>query len=74
MRVQVMADSHKRFLSLILCATLLSGIACAEILDGKTVIGAKVKVSFPELSLSNIAARTDTGAHTSSIHCSRNNY
>lgn len=33
-------------------------------------IGWKEKVSFPELGLKNVPAKTDTGARTSVIHCS----
>lgn len=33
------------------------------------VIGRAEIVDFPELGLSNVAAKIDTGAYTSSIHC-----
>jgi len=36
----------------------------------KHIIGRKEKVSFPELGLYGINAKIDTGAYTSSIHCS----
>ncbi|AZQ60902.1 peptidase [Flammeovirga pectinis] len=34
------------------------------------IIGRVDKVDFPELSLKNIKVKVDTGAYTSSIHCS----
>jgi hypothetical protein len=37
----------------------------------KKIIGATQTVSFPELDWNEVAARVDTGAATSSIHCSR---
>lgn len=37
----------------------------------KDIIGRKDKVDFPDLKLQNIDAKVDTGAYTSSIHCSR---
>ncbi len=36
----------------------------------KTVIGRKDKVDFPDFGLFNVPAKVDTGAYTSSIHCS----
>ncbi|NIP30207.1 MAG: peptidase [Candidatus Dadabacteria bacterium] len=36
----------------------------------KTIIGRKDKVDFPQLKLFNIDAKVDTGAYTTSIHCS----
>lgn len=36
----------------------------------KKVIGRKDKASFPDLGLKNIPIKIDTGAYTSSIHCS----
>jgi hypothetical protein len=36
----------------------------------KTTIGRKDKVDIPQLKLFNIDAKVDTGAYTSSIHCS----
>lgn len=36
----------------------------------KHIIGRKEKISFPELKLQDIDAKIDTGAYTSSIHCS----
>lgn len=35
----------------------------------KTTIGRKDKADFPELALTNIDVKVDTGAYTSSIHC-----
>ena len=35
----------------------------------RLVIGRKDKVDFPKLGLSNVDAKVDTGAFTSSIHC-----
>lgn len=35
----------------------------------KTIIGRREFVDFPELNLSRIVAKIDTGAYTSSIHC-----
>ena len=35
----------------------------------RLVIGRKDKVDFPKLGLSNVDAKVDTGAYTSSIHC-----
>jgi hypothetical protein len=34
-----------------------------------TIIGRVDKADFPELSLTNISLKVDTGAYTSSIHC-----
>lgn len=39
--------------------------------QSKFIIGRKDKVDFPDLKLQNIDAKADTGAYTSSIHCSR---
>lgn len=39
------------------------------IISGKQIIGRREKVDFPELDLSGIGAKVDTGANTSSIHC-----
>ncbi|HSG30806.1 MAG TPA: RimK/LysX family protein [Thermodesulfobacteriota bacterium] len=36
----------------------------------KTIIGRKDRVDFPKLKLYNIDAKVDTGAYTTSIHCS----
>ncbi|HLS29371.1 MAG TPA: RimK/LysX family protein [Flavobacteriaceae bacterium] len=36
---------------------------------GKKIIGRTDKVDFPELGLENIDIKIDTGAYTSSIHC-----
>jgi len=35
----------------------------------KKIIGRKDKADFPELGLENIPVKVDTGAYTSSIHC-----
>lgn len=35
----------------------------------KTTIGRKDKADFPELFLTNISLKVDTGAYTSTIHC-----
>lgn len=35
----------------------------------KTIIGRKDKVDFPELGLTDIDIKIDTGAYTSAIHC-----
>lgn len=35
----------------------------------KKVIGRRERISFPEWSLKNVVAKIDTGAYTSSIHC-----
>lgn len=35
------------------------------------VIGATDKIDFPEFGLSDVPAKTDTGANRSSIHCSK---
>ncbi|MEX0982772.1 MAG: RimK/LysX family protein [Bacteroidales bacterium] len=35
----------------------------------KKIIGRRDKADFPELDLSNIDVKIDTGAYTSSIHC-----
>jgi len=37
----------------------------------KLTIGRRDKIDFPELRLKNIDAKIDTGAYTSSIHCSK---
>jgi len=37
----------------------------------KKIIGRKDKADFPELGIKNIAVKIDTGAFTSSIHCSK---
>ena len=37
---------------------------------GKKIIGRIDKANFPELALTEIAIKIDTGAYTSSIHCS----
>lgn len=37
----------------------------------KTIIGRIEKVSFPDLEVDKIQAKIDTGAYTSSIHCTR---
>lgn len=37
----------------------------------KLVIGAAEQVDFPELEWNGVSARVDTGAATSSIHCSK---
>lgn len=39
-------------------------------MNDKNIIGRKEKVDLPLLNLSQISARVDTGAFTSSIHCS----
>ena len=38
-------------------------------MEEKKVIGRRETVNFPQLKLLNIPAKTDTGAYTSSIHC-----
>lgn len=37
----------------------------------KTIIGAKDHISLPEFDLEDIACKIDTGAYTSTLHCSR---
>ncbi len=39
-------------------------------MEEKIIIGRRETVNFPELNLLKIPAKTDTGAYTSSIHCS----
>lgn len=39
--------------------------------DGKLLIGNKEKISFPDLKRSNIVARIDSGAASSSAHCDK---
>lgn len=43
----------------------------ATIPGEKKIIGATETVSFPDLGWNEVPARVDTGAATSSIHCSR---
>ena len=38
-------------------------------MDNKILIGRKDKADFPELSLNDIDIKIDSGAYTSSIHC-----
>ena len=37
--------------------------------SGKPLIGRVEKISFPELDITGIDAKVDTGAYTSSLHC-----
>ena len=37
----------------------------------KKVLGRVDKIDFPQLHLSNIDVKIDTGAYTSAIHCSK---
>ena len=54
---------------LLLCILCIPS-AAQTICDGKVVIGMKTTASFTQLGLYDLPTKVDTGAYTSSMHCS----